>query len=179
MTGLIASPAERDTCTPATRCRASPTVLSGSLPMSCATMESTKPLAFSLISCALIKLLRTSETTNVSSFTVSSPAGAGDAGAAAGAGAAGCANAVVIDKRNASTEMAPERFAMHGFIKAECTVKQGSDSCLGEGFIAVGFVILSRDRAIGDRSRPIADCMQSTDVIESWLTRRSQHDIRL
>src|ERR1700754_3466763 len=57
------------TCTPVTRCRASATLLSGSLPMSSATMESTTIFAFCLIDCAPCRLSRNGVTVTPVRFT--------------------------------------------------------------------------------------------------------------
>jgi hypothetical protein len=64
---VAASPLARETWTPVTRCSASETVLSGSLPISSATIESVTATAFSLSDCADRRLLRMPVTTIVSS----------------------------------------------------------------------------------------------------------------
>src|ERR1017187_9610658 len=69
MTTGSTSPLARATWTPGTRWRASATELSGSLPMSWATMESTNSGLFSFISCAVIKLARTPDTVTASRTT--------------------------------------------------------------------------------------------------------------
>jgi hypothetical protein len=66
------------TCTPETRCRASTTLLSGSLPMSSATIDSITWVASRLFSRPLARLSRIPVTTTVST---SSPLGVSAAGA--------------------------------------------------------------------------------------------------
>ena len=83
-----ASPPSRRICTPVTRPRISATFLSGNLPISSATMESTTWSLFFLIVCALCAALRTPVTA-----TTAMPALSAVASCAAAAGAASAASA--------------------------------------------------------------------------------------
>ena len=83
-----ASPPSRRTCTPVTRPRISATFLSGNLPISSATMESTTWSLFFLIVCALCAARRTPVTATTFMPVVSACASAG--ACAATSAAAGC-----------------------------------------------------------------------------------------
>ncbi|MNM29129.1 hypothetical protein D3C81_396610 [compost metagenome] len=78
-----ASPPSRRTCTPVTRPRISATFLSGNLPISSATMESTTWSLFFLIVCALCAARRTPVTATTAMPDVSAGASAATSGAAA------------------------------------------------------------------------------------------------
>ena len=97
------SPPARATCTPVTRCRAAATLLSGSLPMSSATIESLISLCACLVEMALSTLLRTPRTCTASSVEVGCAVAGCAAAVPSGAASWACAPALsssVIDNAN-------------------------------------------------------------------------------
>ncbi len=98
---LLASPPPRFViCTPVTRCSASMTLLSGSLPMSSATMDSMTWTDSRLFSRPCVRLWRTPVTMTVS---ISSPLGGGLAGGGV------CASAVAEMDRAAAADTLQKR----------------------------------------------------------------------
>ncbi|MNK90814.1 hypothetical protein D3C87_1108810 [compost metagenome] len=111
MMTVPASPPSRRICTPVTRPRISATFLSGNLPISSATMESTTWSLFFLIVCALCAALRTP----VTATTAMPPLSAGAAAGAVSSTGVSTAGACCAQTEALLSRPAPARAATVAF----------------------------------------------------------------